>query len=65
MKAVDLYVFLGNAPDNAIGYCKTIENYCGSSPVFKDGLPQTIKEDRQNRAYGTKNIRYAAEKYGG
>lgn len=40
-------------------------NYCPVKPEFKDGLPVTTKGDKNVHGYGTKSLRYIAEKYGG
>lgn len=41
-------------------------NYCTLKPEFKDGLPLTTKKDGSNlHGFGTKSLRYIAEKYGG
>ena len=45
--------------------CIHLENGCSSSPAFKNGLPQTTKKDTAYHGFGTKSIRYVAEKYGG
>lgn len=42
-----------------------LENYCGQTPVFENGLPVTSKSDKQNHGIGVKSIRYIAAKYGG
>lgn len=41
------------------------ENYFGGEVTLIDGLPSTTKDDAQHHGYGLKNIRQAAEKYGG
>jgi hypothetical protein len=41
------------------------ENGIEETPRFKDGLPVTTKNDRENHGYGVKSIKAAAEKYGG
>lgn len=40
-------------------------NYCDELPEMVDGMPVTIKPDRQYHGFGLKSIRYTAEKYGG
>lgn len=40
-------------------------NYCKEKPHFKDGIPQTIKENKQDHGYGLKSMALIAEKYGG
>lgn len=42
-----------------------MENYCSKEIKFKDGLPVTDKEDKENHGIGIKSIKYVAEKYGG
>lgn len=42
-----------------------MENYCSDRLVFKDGLPQTIKEDKNYHGFGMKSIRSIVEKYRG
>ena len=41
------------------------ENYFGGQLSFKDGLPVTIKEDKNYHGFGTRSIRMIARKYGG
>lgn len=43
----------------------TAENFCDAKLLFKDGLPETTKDDKTMHGYGVKSIRYIAEKYGG
>lgn len=46
--------------------CVEIENYCGKTLSFKDGLPQTTKPGMGiSHGYGTQSMRYVVEKYGG
>lgn len=40
-------------------------NYCEEQLSFSNGLPVTTKRDRAYHGYGTRSIRYIAEKYGG
>ena len=40
------------------------DNWCEDQITFTDGLPDT-KKDRRYHGYGTKSVRYIAEKYGG
>lgn len=40
-------------------------NYCDEMPEMVDGMPVTVKPDRQYHGFGLKSIRYTAEKYGG
>ena len=42
-----------------------ILNYCVVQPEFKDGLPLTTKKDKKVHGFGTKSVRYIAEKYNG
>lgn len=42
-----------------------VENYCPDMPDFRDGLPATTKQDKENHGFGLKSIRYTARKYGG
>lgn len=42
-----------------------IENFCPHRLVFVDGLPQTIKEDKQNHGFGVRSIRAVVKKYDG
>ena len=42
-----------------------IENTCNRTPSFKDGLPETTKEDKRNHGFGVKSIKYIVEKYNG
>ena len=42
-----------------------IENYCSHRLRFEGGLPQTIKEDKENHGFGMHSIRSVAQKYGG
>lgn len=42
-----------------------ILNYCTVKPEFRDGLPLTTKKDKKVHGYGTKSVRYIAEKYNG
>ncbi len=41
-----------------------IENYCAEKPEMKNGLPLT-SGDETIHGFGTRSIRYIAEKYGG
>ena len=41
------------------------ENYCGTSVRFEDGLPVTVKHDKDYHGYGVKSIRLIVERYGG
>lgn len=43
----------------------SLENWFGSELHFVDGLPVTTKDDKRLHGYGSKSIRYIAEKYGG
>ncbi len=42
-----------------------IENFCKEQLKFDGGLPVTAKKDKNYHGFGTKSIRYIAEKYGG
>ena len=42
-----------------------VDNYCTHAPEFKDGLPETTKEDKQYNGFGVKSMRYITEKYDG
>lgn len=42
-----------------------IENYCGTTVRFEDGLPVTVKHDKDYHGYGVKSIRLIVERYGG
>lgn len=42
-----------------------LENYSSVKPLFKEGLPQTTKEDKRLHGFGTQSMRYIADKYGG
>lgn len=42
-----------------------VDNYCSTTPSFRDGLPVTDKQDRENHGFGVRSIVYLAEKYGG
>ena len=42
-----------------------IDNYCSTQREFENGLPVTTKGDRRMHGFGTKSIRYIAERYGG
>lgn len=41
------------------------DNKCVETLVFEDGLPKSSKKSPYFHGYGTKSIRYIAEKYGG
>ena len=41
------------------------QNFCANEVVFKDGLPETSKQDKDYHGYGTRSIRLLTEKYGG
>lgn len=43
----------------------SMENYCSKPVKFKDGLPETIKNDKAFHGFGVKSIRHIAENYGG
>ena len=42
-----------------------MENECSDELHFEDGLPVTTKEDKRFHGFGTRSIRYIAQKYGG
>ena len=42
-----------------------VDNYCTNAPEFKEGLPETTKEDKQYNGFGVKSMQYITEKYGG
>lgn len=42
-----------------------LENYYEGELQFRDGLPVTTKEDREEHGFGMRSIRSLAEKYGG
>lgn len=42
-----------------------IRNFCENPPEFRNGLPISTKQDKNYHGFGTKSIRYTAEKYGG
>ncbi len=42
-----------------------MENECSDELRFEDGLPVTTKEDKRFHGFGTRSIRYIAQKYGG
>lgn len=42
-----------------------LENYCATPPVFRDGLPQTTKQDVQHHGFGVRSIRCLVDQYGG
>ena len=46
--------------------CVHMENDCSKTLIFKDGLPVTTKQnERGYHGFGTRSIRYIAEKYNG
>ena len=42
-----------------------VENYTESKITFKNGLPETTKEDKRYHGYGVKSMKYIANKYKG
>ncbi len=42
-----------------------MENYCETVLQFADGLPITVKQEKNFHGYGMKSISYITEKYGG
>ncbi len=42
-----------------------MENYCERVLQFADGLPITVKQEKNFHGYGMKSISYITEKYGG
>ncbi len=42
-----------------------LENRCSREPEFQDGLPVTIKSDKNQHGFGVRSIRYIVEKYDG
>ena len=57
-------ISLRSTPQGDLLYIQML-NYCSVAPEFKDGLPVTTKRDKNLHGYGTKSLRYIAEKYGG
>ena len=57
-------ISLRSTPQGDLVYIQML-NYCSVAPEFKDGLPVTTKRDKNLHGYGTKSLRYIAEKYGG
>ena len=46
--------------------CVHVENECSKTPIFEDGLPVTTKQaEKGYHGFGTRSIRYIAEKYNG
>lgn len=45
--------------------CVSTENYFAGKISFRDGLPQTTKEEKELHGQGMRSIRMIAEKYGG
>ncbi len=43
----------------------SIRNYCATQPKMRDGLPMTIKKDKDRHGYGMQSIKRITEKYGG
>lgn len=43
----------------------SMENECSDEPVFEDGLPRTIKEDKNYHGFGMKSMKKIVEKYQG
>ena len=46
-------------------YSIHIENPCTVSPVFENGLPCTVKDNKDYHGYGTQSMRYICNKYNG
>lgn len=42
-----------------------VENYCKNQVKMVDGLPVTVKQDKENHGWGVKSVKHIAEKYGG
>ena len=42
-----------------------VENYCSVCPEFKNGVPATTKEKKDEHGYGMKSIQAVVEKYNG
>lgn len=42
-----------------------VENYFAGTLSFRDGLPETTKDDRTNHGYGMKSMRLIAQRYHG
>lgn len=42
-----------------------VENYCPNEIEMVDGLPVTIKQDKENHGYGALSVKHVVEKYGG
>lgn len=42
-----------------------IENFCEKEPLFKDGIPVTTKENKDDHGIGIRSIIYIVEKYNG
>ena len=60
LKYIKIRVF--QHQDNAI---IEIENYTSIIPSMKNGLPQTIKEDKENHGFGTKSVKAIVSLYHG
>ena len=43
----------------------SVTNPCAHEPLIEDGEMKTIKSDKKNHGFGIKNIKSAAENYGG
>lgn len=42
-----------------------IDNYCPVEPTFEEGMPKTIKSNRNYHGFGVRSIKYIVEKYHG
>ena len=45
--------------------CAKISNYCADKVLFAENLPLTTKADTASHGYGTRSMKYVAEKYNG
>ncbi len=59
-RIISLNVFCRN--DFLFIHC---ENYCETTPVFVDGLPQTTKQDKNFHGFGSHSLQMLAAKYNG
>ncbi len=65
LKAPDDRIIFLKIAQKAAGAIVSIENTCSSQLNFKNGLPQTIKAEKNSHGFGLRSIQSIVKKYQG